>query len=159
MAPKLSSKDMEEVIHAIQAQLTLIQNQLEDTSTKQSTLEAKNDNLIPISHHCWIKSPSSRTLTIKTLHLPLKPVLDHLILTLTSNYPFLKEPNPWTGSFKQSNIFHSIKFLWTSIWPWWDSTCREMVSPGLNGCTTITSSQIGILSQGPWSSVLASNQK
>jgi len=45
MAPKLSSKDMEEVINAIQAQLTLIQNHLEDTSTKQFTLEAKNDNL------------------------------------------------------------------------------------------------------------------
>ena len=36
---------MEKVIHNIQAQLTMIQSQLEDTSSKQSTLKAKNDNV------------------------------------------------------------------------------------------------------------------
>ena len=45
MPPTPVSKDLEEVINNIQAQLMPIQSQLEDYSSRQSILEAKNDHL------------------------------------------------------------------------------------------------------------------
>ena len=114
----------------------------------------------PTSRHYWIKSPSSPILKIKTLPNTTKPALNPLILTPTSNNPLLYDHQHstyhsltvailWTCSFRHINIFHSIKFRWTSVCTWWDFTCREMLSPGLNGCTTIAYSRIDIPSQGP----------
>ena len=44
MPPKPPSKNLEEVLNNIQAHLMVIQSQLEDNTSRQSTLEAKNDH-------------------------------------------------------------------------------------------------------------------
>ena len=121
MAPKLSSKDKEEVIHTIQAQLTIIQNQLEDTSSKQSTLEAKNDNLHShvtslldqvtlLTHPENPNLPHHHQTSPLSSHSHSHQQQPHSLRSPALTLPFLKVPILWAGSFRHINIFHFIKF-------------------------------------------------
>jgi len=45
MPPKPQTKDLEEILHSIHERLVAIQDQMEETHTRQASLEARNKSL------------------------------------------------------------------------------------------------------------------